>query len=102
MTFLADIELRPVSLAGLGGCPSVGLALGKGPQPLEIAVAEASGRPTLTKVRDAWRVRLDRRCPLLVMVLCDGRAALYGPAGDQPPGFSALGPSWSWAGKGAG
>ena len=93
MSFLSNIELRPISLSGLEGSGSVGLALGKGPNALEVAVATASFAPSATLLRTVWKNRVaGRATPLLLVVLYDGRVAICGPAGDPPPTYSGLDP----------
>jgi len=93
MSFLGDIDLRPLSLSGLEGCRSIGLALGRGAQPLEVAVLEALAKPALGKIRDAWKERLNNRAtPLVLVVLYGARAAICGPSGDHPPAFDDLDP----------
>ncbi len=93
MKFLGNIELRPIGLSGMEGCRSVGLALGKGPNALEVAVAEASFAPSASMLRTVWKNRLaGRATPLMLVVLNDGKAAICGPAGDPPPTYSGLDP----------
>lgn len=93
MTFLNNIELRPLSLAEPRGLKPVGLALGKGANAVEVAVTEANGAPNLTTLRTVWKARLGGRAsPLLLVVLYDRKAALCGPAGSYPPAFADLDP----------
>lgn len=93
MSFLSDFELRPLELGDARAFRSVGLALGKGAQPVEVAVIEASHRPSLSDLRTLWKARLKGRAtPLLMVALYDTRAAICGPAGDQPPAFIDLDP----------
>jgi hypothetical protein len=42
MSFLSDLELRPLELGDARAFRPVGLALGKGAQPVEVAVIEVS------------------------------------------------------------
>jgi hypothetical protein len=61
MTFLADIELRPLVLQDGQGLRPIGLALGKASQALEVAITEAVGRPTAGALKAAWRSRVSGR-----------------------------------------
>jgi hypothetical protein len=82
MSFLADRELRPLNLPEPYDLKSVDLALGNGPNALEVAVTESTSTPTLSTLRAVWKARLGGRAtPLLLVVLYDGKAALCGPAG---------------------
>ncbi|SRR6266851_3017864 len=93
MTFLSDHELRPLETGGVQGFRPVGLALGNGAQPVEVAVVEASHRPSLSDLRALWKARLKGRAtPLLVVALYDAHAAICGPAGDQPPAYGDVDP----------
>jgi len=89
--FLENHELRPVNLGDPQGLKPIGLAIGKGANGLEVLVAEASGPPSLGALRNVWKARLaGRATPLLLIVLYDGKAALCGPGGDQPPAYANL------------
>lgn len=91
MIFLSEHDLRPLELGDARAFRPIGLALGKGAQPVEVAVIEASHRPSLSDLRTLWRERhRGRATPLLVVVLYDERAAICGPAGDQPPAYTDL------------
>jgi Eco57I restriction-modification methylase len=93
MTFLSDHDLRPLELADARAFRAVGLALGKGAQPVEVAIIEASHRPSLSDLRTLWKARLKGRAtPLLMVALYDGRAAICGPTGEQPPAYADLDP----------
>lgn len=86
--FLADFDLRPITLPP--GCPFqlVGLALGLGPSPLEVLVVSADGVPSSPKIRTLWKERSrGRAAPVLVVVLFGDRAIFCGPAaaGEHPP-----------------
>jgi len=73
---------------------AVGLALGNGPNALEVAIAASAEAPTATTLRTVWKARLGGRAtPLLLVVLYDCKAALCGPIGDHPPAFVGLDPS---------
>ena len=70
-----------------------GLLLGNGPNALEVVVMEAPGRPSVADLRALWKTRLGGRAtPVLVVALYGDRAALCGPAGDQPPSFLDVDP----------
>src|SRR5579885_1587385 len=93
MAFLDDHDLRPLEIGDARSFHPVGLALGKGAQPVEVAVIEAGHRPSLSDLRTLWKARLKGRAtPLLMVALYDGHAAICGPAGDQPPAFADLDP----------
>ena len=86
--FLADFDLRDVTLPP--GCPFRlgGLALGQGPSPLEVLAVAAGGVPSAPKVRSLWKERSrGRAAPMLLVVLFDDRAVFCGPAaaGGDPP-----------------
>lgn len=69
----------------------MGLALGKGSNALEVAIAESAGAPTVGTLRGVWKARHGGRAsPVVLVVLYDGKAALCGPAGENPPAFLNL------------
>ena len=91
VNFLRDRELRPLALPEAHGLRAIGLALGKGPNALEVVIAESAIPHNLTNLRNAWRARLGGRAtPLLLVVLFDGKVALCGPGGEHPPAFVGL------------
>lgn len=45
LSFLEDVELRPLSLENTRGLQPVGLALGKGQGALEVAITQSSRQP---------------------------------------------------------
>ena len=93
VSFLRSRDLRPFTLSDPHGLKPLGLALGHGANALEVAVAEAASRPSLGSLRAIWKARLaGRASPLLFVVLFDGKAALCGPAGENPPAFADLHP----------
>ena len=93
MSFLGDREIRPLTLAALPTLRPLGLVLGKGANALEVAIAESVAPPGVAVLKTAWKARLaGRATPLLLVVLYNGRAALCGPGGDQPPAFADLKP----------
>jgi len=84
-------ESRPWNLPD--GAPGrfhpIELHLGKGSNPLEVAVARSDGRPPAGEVRNLWEKRHGRRAsPLLCVALYHHngtwRAAVCGPAGEDP------------------
>ena len=90
-SFLADLELRPLTLADAGPFDPIGLAIGQGSGGLEVAVTRCQRRPTQDKLRDAWKNRQGGRAtPVLLVALYDDHAALCGPAGEAPPVFLDL------------
>jgi len=93
MPFLADRELRSLNLPEARGLRALGLALGNGPNALEVAVTSSTGRPALADLRAVWKGRLGGRAtPLLLVALYEERAALCGPSGDPPAAFIDLDP----------
>lgn len=90
-SFLSDLEILDLDLPGAGELKAEGLVLGKGDQPVEIAVFSADHRPSTPALRTAWKARLKGRAtPLVVVALYNGRAALCGPNGDQPHAYGEL------------
>lgn len=85
-----DFRFRPVSLPQSSYRP-LGLALGNGASALEVVVAESTAEPRIADVRAAWKKRnAGRAAPLLLVVLYDSRAALCGPAGEDPPAYPSV------------
>ena len=85
-THFQGFNFRPVELPK--NCPykALGLALGQGSSALEVLVATAEREPSLADVRSLWKARRGgRAAPLVVAVLHNGRAALCGPTGEDPP-----------------
>jgi hypothetical protein len=88
MSFLPDIEQRALTLPEPHGLQPIGLALGQGPNALEVAIASSPTKPTSASLRAAWKGRLaGRATPLLLVALYDGKAAVCGPASDSPAVF---------------
>lgn len=88
MAILEQYERRPFTLADAGDLKPAALYLGKGPNAVEVAVFETGTRPTVGALRAAWKARLGGRAtPLVVVALYDSKAALCGPAGEQPPAY---------------
>jgi len=89
--FLPDHDLRPVTLEGVEGLRPIGLALGHGTQPLEVVITAAARQPGKAALERAWERRhAGRAVPVLLVVLYADRAAICGPAGDQPPAYLNL------------
>ena len=57
MTFLTDVQLRPLASGGMPGSKTLGFALGQGQAPLEVVVMESATQPAVTAMRTAWRDR---------------------------------------------
>ena len=90
-TFLADLDLRPLTLGDAGPLKPVGLAIGPGSGGLEVAVVRGERKPTQDALRNAWKDRQGGRAtPVLLVALHSDRAALCGPAGEVPPVFLDL------------
>lgn len=93
MSFLDDWQLRPFSLERAGGFTPIGLALGKGPHALGVAVVQAPRGPTQADMRRTWNTRLGSRVvPLLLVALYDDKAALCWPGGLEPSVYTDLDP----------
>lgn len=91
--FLSDVELRPYELPPDHGLTPSGLALGRGSQGVEIALATAEGRPRAGDLRRAWLKRQGgRAAPLLLVAFHDGKATVCGPSGDKPRIYRDLEP----------
>ena len=83
--FLDGVPLRRVTLADRWPFTPTGLALGGGASGLEVLVATHPRVPSAQDLRSAWKARHGgRAAPLLLVVLYEGKAALCGPAGDEP------------------
>ncbi len=87
--FLQDFSPRPVKLATHAEFQSPVLAMGQGASPLEVVITQSTKEPALPAVRAAWKNRQQgRAAPLILISLYgDNRAALCGPAGDEPPAY---------------
>jgi hypothetical protein len=84
--FLQGLVPRPLALVGHQTLTPVELYVGQGQNAIEVAVASASTKPTAGSLQSAWKTRRGRRAsPLLLTVLYDGKAAICGPSGDDPP-----------------
>ncbi len=88
--FFADRDdVRPWTLpAGAPqGFHAVGMVLGSGRMPLEVAVASADRRPTATQLRELWQARhANTPSPLLVVVLhTDAQGPAASACGPVPP-----------------
>ena len=72
---------------------ALGLSLGNGSHSLEVLVATHPTQPSLPTLRSTWKSRnAGRAAPLLLIVLYDNKAALCGPAGEDPPAYVDLDP----------
>jgi len=56
-TFLADLDLRPLTLADAGALKPLGLMIGPGSGGLEIAIVHSDRKPTQDALRSAWKSR---------------------------------------------
>src|SRR5215469_8865732 len=89
--FLRNRDQRPLNLPEKRGFEPLALVLGKGPNGLEVAIAESDSAPSTSVLRAAWKARLGGRVsPLILVVLYDSKAALCGPSGQEPPAFTGL------------
>ena len=76
MTFLTDIQLRPLASGGMPGSKTLGFALGQGQAPLEVVVMESATQPAITAMRTAWKDRHGgRAAPVLLVAIYGNRAA---------------------------
>src|SRR2546427_24892 len=78
MAFLSRRGGRSLNMEGPAGFRPLELPLGTGPMALEVAVLEATRRPTNPELRQLHDTRLGRRAaPVVVVVLWgDGKAAI--------------------------
>jgi hypothetical protein len=84
--FLADRLPRPLTLAAGAGLSPSALHIGHGQNAFEVAVLTASGKPTASALQTAWKTRRGGRAsPVLLIALYSDKAALCGPAGEDPP-----------------
>ncbi|NVM23747.1 MAG: hypothetical protein HWN68_18455, partial [Desulfobacterales bacterium] len=93
--FLADTDLRPLSTKVDPMFSARGLALGNGSSALEVAIVEASERPSGGALKAVWKARQGgRAAPVLLVALYRAgdryKAALCGPSGEDPPTFQEL------------
>jgi hypothetical protein len=84
--FLADRVPRPMTLASGPGLTPSALHIGHGQNAFEVAVLTASRKPTASALQAAWKTRRGGRAsPVLLIALYSDKAALCGPAGEDPP-----------------
>lgn len=89
--FLADRSLRRVDVPRDWPWKLEGLGIGPGNQGLEVLVATADARPRASVLREEWKRRRARRAaPVLLAVVYGDKAALCGPAGEEPPTYLDL------------
>lgn len=95
MPVLSKRRPRPWSIpaGGKGSFTPAGYHLGAGRNPIEVAVATSTGRPTEADVRNLWkRRRGNQPSPLLLIVLwkngASERATACGTTGDNPAVYS--------------
>lgn len=84
--FLADRDPRTLNVDAPGGFQPMGLFLGEGSGVvLEVAVLNATRRPTAPELRTLHQARLGRRAtPVVIAVLWgDDRSSICGPSGDS-------------------
>lgn len=83
--FLPDRQPRPLKLAQTGLAPHA-LHLGQGQNALEVVVVTAATKPQASLLQAACKGRRGGRAsPVLLVALYEGRAALCGPVGENPP-----------------
>jgi hypothetical protein len=86
--FLPDIIARPLKQQCHNGIDPVGLYIGKGINPIEVALYNSSTKLTTTAVSKVWTERKGgRSSPLLTIVVYEDEVAICGPVGEQPPVF---------------
>jgi hypothetical protein len=94
MGFFDDIDLRPIPIVEEYGLEPIGLAIGQGPQALEIIIARGNSEPTANTLKDLWKKRRSNRAtPVVCVVIYGDKAALIGPSGEEPPIYKDLDPS---------
>lgn len=91
MTSRLISRLEPIDLSNWPFKPS-GIVYGKGSRlQLEVIYSESDSSPKASRLKTAWKQRQEGRgVPLLIVVLYDGKAALAGPAGEDPPVYMDL------------
>jgi len=95
MAFFDEIDLRPIPLVEEYGLEQIGLAIGQGPQALEVIIARGTSEPTANTLKDLWKKRRSNRAtPVVCVVLYGDKAALIGPSGEEPPIYKELDPSY--------
>jgi len=88
LKFLSDIVPRPLKQQIHNGISPVGLYIGKGVNPIEVALYTSNIKLSNTSVSKVWSERKGgRSSPLLVIVVHDEEIAICGPIGEQPPVF---------------
>jgi hypothetical protein len=93
MLFLDTVEFRQIQVPENSPFKSHRLALGKGNHALEVLVATDTTHPSLPTLRSTWKSRnAGRAAPLLLVILYDNKAALCGPAGEDPTAYVDLDP----------
>ena len=89
--FLHDFQSRPLQFLVAGLKPKK-LILGKGHQPLEVAVLTSNNEPTIATIKGAQKKRKNHRAsPVLLTVIHDeSQAFLCGVSGDNPPVYKRV------------
>ncbi len=84
--FLHDFQSRPLPPLVTGLKPKK-LILGKGHQPLEVAVLTSNNEPKVSTLKDVQKKRKNHRASpvLLTVIHGDNQASLCGPSGESPP-----------------
>jgi hypothetical protein len=85
-SFLSERTPRPLALPRQVGLEPKALYIGNGQNAFEVVVVAAAGQPSGGILQAAWKARRGGRAsPVLLVALHGGKAALCGPAGDDPP-----------------
>ena len=89
--FLHDFQSRPLSTL-VSGLKSKKLVLGKGHQPLEVAILTSNNEPRIATVKDAQKKRKNHRASpvLLTVIHSENQASLCGVSGDNPPVYKRV------------
>ena len=86
--FLPDIVARPLKQQNHSGIDPVSLYVGKGVNPIEVALYTSRAKLTAIAVSKVWSERKGGRAtPLLTIVVHKDEVAICGPVGEQPPVF---------------
>ena len=89
--FLPDLQPRRWTLDPKLEVVPVSLLIGKGVSALEVAVAQAARLPNRSAQIDIWKARrAGRAAPLLLVILCSGKASLIGATGESPPVYADM------------
>ncbi len=89
--FLPEISPRTWSLDPKHGLQPNALFIGHGISALEVVVAQAARLPNRSALLKVWKDRKGgRAAPVLLVVLCSGKASIVGATGELPPVYEYM------------